>query len=167
MKRYIDHGYTIIEMVMVITLLGLMVSAAALMFRPVLETWSLDSPQNATTDASAYALSRMAFEISQIKDQANVVIAGAGQIKFTDVSNNSINYWLSGTNLMRNSDILARGIQTFTVKYYDVNSAVITTPKVSPQNTDIWKLTISISNQREDQMVTMETEIHPRNFPRS
>ncbi len=162
-----SHGYTLIEMVMVITLLGLMVSSAALMFRPVLGTWALDSPQNATTDASAYALSRMAFEVSQIKDQAHVVIANSGQVKFTDVSDNSINYWLSGTNLMRNSDILARGIQNFNVKYYDKNNALVTTPKVSPANTDIWKLTLSITNQREGQTVTMETEVHPRNFPRS
>lgn len=162
-----QKGFTLIEMVLGITLMSLMIGAAALAFKPVLDVWGLTSPLNESTDITSYALSRMSFETSQIKDDTSLTVANAGRLKFTDVSNSSIDYSLAGTNLMRNADILARGVQSVAFSYYDINNTAITTPQVAPSKTNVWRIVIKMTVQKGGQSVTMESEVHPRNFSRS
>lgn len=160
-------GYTLIELVMVVTLLGLFVAASAVAFKPVLDTWSLGAPRNEVTDATEYALSRMSYEMTQLRDAASVLAAGTGRFQFTDVSNNVIDYTLSGTNLMRNGNILSRGVQTLSFTYYNVNGATLISPQVSPSPTNIWRIEVSITSERGGQSVTMTSQVRPRNLPRS
>ncbi|GEM_PF-2180985 len=161
-----QKGHTLIEMVLAITLMSVLISAVSVAFLPVLNTWSLNTPKNEITDAVSYAVGRMASEIAQVKDKTSVAVATSSRFKFTDISSNSIDYTLSGTNLMRNSDIMGRGIQSITFTYYDVNGATIATPTVSPSSTNIWRIVMSVTSQKEGQTQTMDAEIHPRNLPR-
>ena len=162
-----DKGYTLVEILLAMTLLGILVSATSLVFKPVLDTWALNVPRNEITDSSSYALSRMSSEIAQIKDASSVVIATSGRFKFTDISDNAVDYSLSGTNLMRNSNIMARNVQSLVFSYFDVNDQTLATPQVSPSSTDIWRVRLQVTTQKGGQTETMEFSIHPRNFPRS
>lgn len=162
-----NSGYTVTEMVIVISLMGLFVSAVTATFAPVLETWALNAPRNEITDATEFALSRMSYEVTQLKDSSNVLIAQGGRLQFTDVSDNIIDYTLSGTNLMRNADILSRGVQRLSLTYYGMDGAVLPSPAVSPTETDIWRIQIEITGQRDGQSVSMTSQVRPRNLPRS
>ena len=159
------QGFTLIEIVLAIALSALFASVAALAFKPALDTWAISAPRDAVTDSLAYALSRMTSEIAQIKNTASVQAASSGSFQFTDVSNNSIHYYLSGNHLMRNNDILGRGVQVLSFQYFDVNQAALASPTLSPA-TNIWRVTVQMTVQKEGQAATMETVIHPRNFPR-
>lgn len=161
------RGFTLIELVMAITLMGLFVSAATVAFTPVLKTWSLNVPRSEITDATEFALSRMSYEMTQLKDAAGVLVAQGNRFQFIDVSDNTVDYTLSGTDLTRNSDILSRGVQSLSFTYYDVNGAVLATPQVSPSHTDIWSVQISVTGQRDGQSVSMTSQVRPRNLPRS
>lgn len=161
-----QKGHTLIEMVLAITLMSVLVSAVSVAFLPVLDTWSLNSPKNEITDSVSYAVGRMASEIAQVKNQTSVEVATSSRFKFTDVSNNSVDYTLSGTNLMRNANIMGRGIQSITFTYYDVNDATLVTPTVSPSSTNIWRVSMSVTSQKDGQTQTMDASVHPRNLPR-
>ena len=149
-----------------ITLMSLIIGASTLAFQPLLDTWSLVSPLNESTDSSSYALSRISFEVSQVKDANSIVTANAGEFKFTNVSSDSIDYKLSGANLMRNADILARNVQGVAFSYYDINNAAIAAPQVSPSKTNIWRIVVKVTVQKGGQSVTLESGVHPRNFSR-
>jgi prepilin-type N-terminal cleavage/methylation domain-containing protein len=162
-----NRGFTLVEMVLTIAFLSLIVPAAAFLFQPVLDIWTIDSPRNDISNATAYALSRMTSEIAQIKDPASVAIAASQEFQFTDVSDNNITYRLDGTNLLRNNDVLARDVQALAFIYFDVNNASLATPRVAPDATDIWRVSISMTCAREGQQISMETQVRPRNLPRS
>lgn len=162
-----NSGYTLTEMVIVIALMGLFVSAVTATFTPVLETWALNAPRNEITDATEFALSRMSYEVTQLKDSTNVLVAQGDRLQFNDASDNTIDYTLSGTNLMRNADILSRDVQSLNFTYYGIDGSVLPSPAVSPTATDIWRIQIEITGQRNGQSVSMTSQVRPRNLPRS
>lgn len=162
-----NRGYTVIELVMIITLMGMIASIAALSFKPALDSWSLGSSRSQETGSIRYALNRMMDEMASIKDSTSVITASASTFQFKDINNTNINYVLTGTNLMRNNDILAQGIQSLSFSYWDMNQQTVANPKVSPAVTDLWRISIQISGQSGDQQVKMEAQIHPRNLMRS
>jgi len=161
------NGFTLIEMVLVLSVVGLLSAAAAVGFLPVFDSWEQGESRSEAADTLAVALSRMIEEISQMKDAQSVVIAGASDFQFTDVNSNSIRYRLSGDQLLRNSDILARGVQTLTFSYWDINNAAVTSPTLSPAATNLWRMSVTISGVKGSQTVTLESQIHPRNLKRS
>ncbi len=162
-----SKGYTLFELVLVIIILGVLFAGGTVLLRPVLDSWSLAIPREEATDTSSYAMSRMIYEISQLRDKNSVLVATANEFRFTDMSGNVVRYWISGTNVMRNNDILARGVQTLAFSYFDKSHAALPAPQVAPAATNLWQMVIKVIGQKGGQVVTMESEVHPRNLPRS
>ena len=161
-----SSGFTLVEAILVISVIGILALATAVVIGPVLDTWALDTPLNEATDSTTFTLNRMLNEIAQIKDNTSVLTAEAGRFRFTDVTDTAIDYQISGGNLVRNADILARGVQTLTFTYYDVNGAALAVPAVSPAVTDLWRVQIRVTVQKDGRSVTLDSQVHPRNFPR-
>lgn len=159
-------GFSLVETVLTMAVIGMLSAASAVVIGPVLDTWTLDTPRTEATDAAAFAMGRVVYEVAQIKDASNVLVANSGRLQFTDINDNVVDYQLSGTNLMRNADVLARGVQGLTFSYYNINSAALPSPQVSPLETDLWRVKVLITVARDGQSVTLESEVHPRNFPR-
>jgi prepilin-type N-terminal cleavage/methylation domain-containing protein len=162
-----DFGFTIVELVMVITLVGIIAAAAALPFAPALDSWSLGSSRSVAVGTGNNALNRMIIEIAQIKNPQSVTTATADTLTFLDTHDSSIQYNLAGGNLMRNSNILARGVQSLSFIYWDVNHQPLATPQVSPSATDIWRIQVSLTCLSGNQTIPLESNVHPRNLPRS
>lgn len=167
MKYSCQKGFSLVEMILVTLIMtGVMIGSAAI-FKPILDSWAVAQAQSETGDTIGYALQRMKHEISQIHDKATVITATSTQFRFEDTDYRNINYTISGGNLMRDTQILVRNIQSATFTYYDQNNAVIASPTLSPANTNIWMIKISLSILKNGQTKTMETIVHPRNFLRS
>jgi len=160
------EGFTLVEVVLAITLVALMATVGAYAFSPVLDTWLIGSSRGQAANSTSYALNRMMNEIAQLKDAQSVLTATANQFEFIDVDDNTIDYSLSGTNLMRNGNILARGVQALAFSYWDVNHQSLAGPAVSPSATDLWRVSIGLTSQAGEQEVQMETQVRPRNLPR-
>ncbi len=160
-------GFTLIEMILVISIVGILAAAAAVGFGPVLDSWYEGESRSEAADTLAVSLSRMIEEISQMKDATSVVIAGASDFQFTDINSNSIRYRLSGNQLLRNSDIFARGVTGLTFTYWDINNAALASPTLSPSATNLWRMAVKITVVKNGQTVNLESQIHPRNLKRS
>lgn len=163
----LKNGFTLIEMVLVITVVGVLAGAAAVAFDPVLDSWVLGQSRGQMSDTLGVALNRMAQEISQLRDAQSLTIASDSDIQFTDVNNNVIRYRLNGSQLLRNADVMARNVQSLTFSYWDVNNAVLAAPTLSPAATNLWRLSIRVSGAMGGQTVTLESQVRPRNFRRS
>ena len=164
-RRSHRAGFTLIETVLAMTLLGILVAVGALAFTPVLDIWSIAGPRNEVTDSASYGLSRLSYEIAQVRDTASVLTAQSNRFRFTDVSNNTIDYQLSGTHLMRNNDILARNVQSLAFTYYDKDNNVLVSPTISPTTT-IMRIQIQTTSLLQGQSVILQSQVRPRNFPR-
>jgi len=161
------RGFTFIEMTLVIVVVGFLGAAAVVGFTPVLNSWTQGESRSEAADTLAVALGRMTEEISQMKDAKSLTIASASDFQFTDVNSNSIRYRLSGNQLLRNSDVLARNVQSLTFSYWDVNNASVASPTLSPSATNLWRMSVKVSATQGGQTVNLESQIHPRNLKRS
>ncbi len=160
-------GFTLVETVLVMTLIGIIGIATAVPFGPALDSWSLDSSRSEAVGTVNYALNRMAIEIAQIKNPESVTAATATTLEFTDTHDDSIEYRLVGNDLMRNSNVLARGVQGLSFSYWDVNHQPLVTPQVAPSVTDIWRVLVRLTCQSGNQTIELESHVHPRNLMRS
>lgn len=168
MKRLRNQrGYTLVELTLATVLVGIMASVGAFGMAPVLDSWVLGSSRSQTANSSYYSIQRMTSEIAQIRNKQSVSTASSTFLGFNDVNNNSVTFTVNGSNLLRNNDILARGIVGLTFTYRDLNDQILATPQVSPSTTDIWRITIEVVQQSGNQQIRMKSDIHPRNFLRS
>ncbi len=166
MRQVRTNGFSLIEVVFVISLLGLIASVGALSFSPVLDSWTLGSVRREAMASLEYALDRMKGEIAQIKDPTSVISASASSLQFIDVADNNITYSLAGTNLLRNGGILARDVQSLAFTYWNLNDQTIASPAVAPSATDLWRVGVKIVGQTAGQTNAMEGQVRPRNLPR-
>lgn len=155
---------TIIELVMVIVIVGILAGVSSMYIKETIDLWSFLTFRNEVVSGGRMALARMGREIRQIKDDLSVYTATASEFEFDDINSNRINYRLAGNNLMRNSDILVSGVNSFTFTYYNKDNQVITTPEVSPDQTDIYRIDITFQIQSGDQAKTLGLQIYPRNL---
>lgn len=124
MKKKTSAGFTLLELVLVILILGILGTAGSVMLAQGIETYYTSQGSSQADWQGRLALERMARDIRTVRSAADITTASASQFQFTDVNNNSVNYTLSGTNLNRGSDVLAEGVSTLTFTYWDNNALV-------------------------------------------
>lgn len=157
-------GVTLIELIMVMVIVGILAGGISVFVVQGIDIYNFVTFRNEDLAQARMAIDRMAREIRMLKDDHSVMTATAAEFEFNDVNNDSIHFWLSGDSLLRNNDTLASGIQNLQFKYWDIQGNELTNPAVSPNATDIWRITIEMTIQRGDESMTVRTEAHPRNL---
>lgn len=165
MKRAMQKragGATLIELVMVITIVGVLVGVSSMYIKETIDLWSFLSFRTEAVAKQRAALMRMSREIRQIKSTATIYNASAARFSFQDMNNATIDYSVNATNLMRNADILANNLGTMTFAYYDVNNTVLSVPVANL--TSIRRIAIQMTVQTGGRTKTIATQVYPRNF---
>lgn len=157
-------GITLIELVMVIVIVGILASASAMYIKETVDLWRFLSFRNELVSSGRMALVRMEREIRQIRNDTCVYRASAAEFNFTDMHNATINYRLSGNNLLRNSDVLVSGVSNLTFIYYNETNQAIANPDVYPDPTDIRRININLTIQSGTQTKALSSQAYPRNL---
>lgn len=155
----IIKGVTLIELIMTITIVGILTAVSSLYIKETIDLWRFLSFRSEAVAQGRTALFRMEREIRQIRDNAAVIAASVSQLRFFDINNVDINFTLSGGDLMRNADILASGASDLTFTYYNSANQAIVNP-----TTDIYRIDISVTIQSGGQSKTLKTQVYPRNL---
>lgn len=163
-KRRAKSGVTIIELVITIVIVGVLVGSSSMFIKETMDIWRFMSFRNEVVGRGRLALARMVREIRRVRDTVSVITATSSQFRFYDSSDTDIAFLLSGTNLMRNSTMLAQGVSGLTFTYYDANGASITSPAVSPNETTIKVIKISFTVTYGTQTKTVTAQVYPRNL---
>jgi prepilin-type N-terminal cleavage/methylation domain-containing protein len=164
MRPLTSKGLTIIELIMVITIVGILTAVSSLYIKETIDLWLFLSFRSEAVAQGRAALLRMEREIRQIKNDVSVYTAEPTRFRFDDINNLNIDYQLSGSNLTRNADILASGVSALAFTYYDNNNQVIANPDVSPNPTNIKRININVTAQSGAQSKTLNTQVYPRNL---
>ncbi|MBU1998244.1 MAG: prepilin-type N-terminal cleavage/methylation domain-containing protein [Candidatus Omnitrophica bacterium] len=164
MKKHRSKGLTLIELVMTMSIVGILVSASMLYIKQIIDLWDFMSFRNEIVAPGMMAITRMSREIRQINNSTSVLNANSTRFRFTDVNNVTTDYYFSSLNLMRNNDILASGVSNFTLTYYNLTNQPIANPLINPQATDIKRIKIRLNMFFGNQNKTLETQVFPRNL---
>ncbi len=119
------NGFSLIEMIMVIVVLGIIAAVAAPILANAFRAYFTGMDIAETDWQARAALERMSRELRTVRAPADLIITAAGDLSFTDIDGNVIRYCLGavgtcpGTagNLMRNSQSLATGVSGLTLSY--------------------------------------------------
>lgn len=152
-----QNGFTLVELIIVIVILGILVVVT----EPLLQSgFDAYFTQRNITEANwqeSLALSRMKRDIRGMPTLANITMATSSELAFTDSENESVDYTLSGTNLLRNTDVLASGVNSISFAYYNRYGATTTTLS------DIRYINITLNVTKNNVDYTTFTTIFVRN----
>lgn len=124
-------GFTIIETIIVLVLVGILSLVFAVYIREGFGAWQFLSGQKRITLSSRAALNRVVKELKRAKQNTNIVTHTSQEVSFLDVENNTVTFSQSGSNLLRDSDVLLKNLQdpgglNFTYLDKDGNQTAIT-----------------------------------------
>jgi prepilin-type N-terminal cleavage/methylation domain-containing protein len=158
-----NQGFTLIEMVMVIIILGIIIGMSSSLLTQGLDTFSTGENIVNANWQGQIAMERMSRDILLVRSPAAITTIAANNFAFTDMSNNTVSYSLSGTSLTLtqngNSEVLANGILSLTFSYFDRNGTSTATATLVRQ------IRISINVTQNNANYTLTTAIYPRNLP--
>ena len=154
------RGFTLIEVILVVILLGIV----GAVFGPGLTTAMraalvVDNRKEALQSVRL-GLDRMAREIRQVRSATATDIQtwAAADFRFNDAYANNIEFTLSGSNLMRNADVLAGNVTALAFSYLkkDRTGAAAVT--------EVWTVVASVTAQVGNETVPLRVEVQPLNL---
>jgi type II secretory pathway pseudopilin PulG len=158
------RGLTLVEAVMTIAIVGILAGGGMFYIRQVIDLWDFMSFRSEIVSQGRMSLMRMSREIRQIRNSTSIFNANSTRFRFGDVNDVTVDYYFSGSSLMRNSDTQASGVRSVAFTYYNQTSQQIAVPLVSPQATDIKRIKIRLDMFSGNQNKTLETQVWPRNL---
>jgi prepilin-type N-terminal cleavage/methylation domain-containing protein len=161
MKKNIkkNAGFTLIELVMVMVILSVISVIAAKILSTGIQGFLAGKNILDADWQGRVAMERMSRDIRAVRSPSDITTASASNFVFTDSTGTSINYSLSGSSLLRNSQTLADGVNSLTFTYLDGNGSV------TASTTAIRYITITLNITLNETNFSLTTSIYPRNLP--
>jgi prepilin-type N-terminal cleavage/methylation domain-containing protein len=162
-KKGHQAGFTLVELVITIVLVGILAGLAALIILQGVRAYADEQSRSDLHYQARLAMERMAREIRLIRSCGDITPPAsnpAASITFTDISGTSVNFALAGNNLNRGADLLATGItsaQPFRFLAADGTTTTIACP-------GIWFVEITVADTQRTESVQMRTRVHPRSL---
>jgi len=164
-------GFTIIEVIMVIVLMGIFSYGISIYVVRVIDSWKFLSQRYELEQNGKLALDfivRGCKEIG-IDSFSNPAISSGSStdITFTDTDSETVSYSYSSGTVYKNSQPLVKNATSFEIKYYDqLNNEIdpgdgsLTTAQIN----DIWYLYVRFVLTKGDQAAVYSSYIFPKNF---
>jgi prepilin-type N-terminal cleavage/methylation domain-containing protein len=164
-KNHRPRGFTLLEMVMSIVLIGIIASVTVPIIFRVADSWLLAARRNELSESSQIAIDRMVREMRQVKNSAGITSAGSSVFQFTDINNNNIRYNLSGGQLIRTENgnfyQLSDNVSALAFNYYLKNGTWTSTPAMSDY-ANIKMIAVTLTLALAGNALSMEAGVSPR-----
>lgn len=157
----IRTGFTLIETVITLALLAVVAFGMGSFILSSIQGWVLISQRESAVTIAKSAMNRMTAELRRIRTPQDILIHTNSQCRFVDISNQTIDFVQSGTNLLRNSDVLATGLSSPEGLRFTFVDATGESTSVHQEMRSIRVLLSVISGR---QMTTLESSARIRNF---
>lgn len=162
-------GFTLIELIIVITILGIAGGVVGYILMGTVDAWTFKANRNDILCDGRLAMNRMVREIREIKDRSNVSKAKSSEFRFINASDVDIKYKLDRDGLLNRTEngtenLLAEYVSDLTFTYFDSGGATINNPDTSPDATDIRRIRINLTLTKNGENVYLQSDSVPRNF---
>ena len=158
-------SFTLVEMIMVIVILGIIAAIGVPLILSASDALSFLTVRVDMDQSADVAMSRILTEIRRLRDEESINTATSTQFRFFDVDDTNIDYDLSGSDLMHNSDILASNVSSLAFTYYDEDGEELDPPTVGIGTaTDIKRIQILLTFQNGSYTFNYQSQVRPRNL---
>lgn len=142
-----DHqnGYTLIEILLVIILLGILVAGSANLLHTGFNSFFTGKNIINANWQGHIALERMTHDIRAIRSPSDIIGATANAISAKDLYGNTITYQMIGSQLQRNTQFIADGVQSIIFNYYQSNGTILNPPLSSASLMNIRYIVITLN----------------------
>jgi len=154
---------------MLVVVVGIVAAIGVPLLLETVNAWSFTSRfQDNAVSQSIEAMNRLSREIRRLKNDASVTTATQTQFSFTDLTSTAITFDQLGNLLRRNTDGLVDidNVSPLAFTYYNDSGTTITTPLVSPNNTNIRRVTVSFSVLAGSNKLNFQFQVRPQNLRR-
>jgi len=164
-----QKGFSLIEMMVVVVILGLIVLGLVTFFTGGTKSWVAGQYQLAAQRNARQAMDRMVREIREASD----IIANSTtskEINFNTPRDPNLNYSWSGNKwdpVFRDIKSLINNVQILTFQYFDILDVEVTLPLTEETASKISKVHINLKvdvDKDNNPDVTLNTEVKLRNF---
>jgi prepilin-type N-terminal cleavage/methylation domain-containing protein len=174
--RQRDHGWTLIELVMVLVVFGIVATIGATMMSGMFRSYFLARDITNSDAQARVAFERMTRELRQVRSAtaADLDVASTAQVRFIDSDGNGVCFYRdAATNrLMRSADgpatacgatspqPLSDFVSGLLFAYYLNDGRTTTAVPAS-----VYYVTVQVDVLDNNVSDTLRATIHPRNFP--
>ncbi|MGB9613647.1 MAG: PulJ/GspJ family protein [Candidatus Margulisiibacteriota bacterium] len=156
-----NKGYTLIETIVVISLLAIIAFGFGSFIVTALQNWILISARDSLISSARQAMNRITAELRRIRKPQNILTYTTSEVQFIDIDTEVVDFKQSGTNLLRNNDILIANLASpegLRFTYLDT-SGEATWVKQNIRSIRVWLYLVS-----RDQFTTLESSARIRNL---
>jgi prepilin-type N-terminal cleavage/methylation domain-containing protein len=164
MKRLkLQKGFTLIEIIIVISIMGIIADVAALTIYQATRSTSVQQTFFQVQNQSRLALEKMTKDLQMIRKNTDITMTPTDEITFIDAYGNNITYSIHNNQLMRGTKPLSDHITTLSFDYFKADGTRAFT------NNEIHYITIHMTFIKSDtfntdQEVDIQTTIFPNWF---
>lgn len=154
-------GFTLIEFIMVIVILGIMAGVGLPLMAEISQAWLLHKDTREIAESARIAIDRM---MRDIRRAVSITSADTANLQFTDIDISVITFDISSTTLRRTeaaaTNALADNVDSLSFTYYDDSDAQIATPVVTPS--DIKRIEVDLTFSLGDTQFNIRSQVSPR-----
>jgi prepilin-type N-terminal cleavage/methylation domain-containing protein len=163
------RGFTLIEIIVVIVLVGILATIAATIIMQGISAYSGGESRSNAHYQARFAMERMAREIRLMRSStaADIPTMTGTTLRYNDINGLQMGFRLNGGNIERTEDnavswqtlatnITGPGGNIFT--YLDKGGAATAAPA------SLWLVQIQFTATQNAESIYMQTTVHPRNF---
>jgi len=167
--KYNQKGFSLIEIMVVVVILGLIVLGLATFFTGGTKSWITGQYQLAAQRNARQAMDRMVREIREASD----IIANfttSKEINFNTPGNSNLNYSWSGKKwdpVFEDINSLINHVQILTFQYFDILDVEVVLPLTEETAAKISKVHIDLKvdvDKDNNPDITLNTDVKLRNF---
>ena len=154
-----NKGFTLIELIIVIVLSSILVKIGSYVLLTGFKAYYTNQNIMTANNQARMALERMTRDIHSVRSSASITTATSSQFSFTNISGTNITYQLTGSALMRNTQVLADNVSSLSFSYLDKNAVTTAVPA------NIRYVTVNLLISLGVAQYTLRTTIYTMNYP--
>ena len=154
------EGYTLIEIILVLVIIGVLAGILIEPFRLGVKSYIGIETRADLTSQAREATVRIVREMRNIQkkanDKPNITSADATSITFADNEGITISFSLSGSTVLRDTNILADKVSSLDFRYFKGDNTALTTfPLSAADLDDVRRILVILTMQENTETVTM------------